>query len=251
MRALQARVRALQRKLAKELAVVRLRRLSEEFCIESSAARPAANRRPTPMPLSSGWPPPGSGSHPSWRSTNTWRDAGSKTSSPSVKTSFAPSSPGPGAIPLPLSVRDERNCPSSRQVARWDPRGYPIVPRHPRRSGNPAPPPRPARCGRGGGAGRVVCHSPQSARRFLEQQAKYKKIHALCVLCGKKGLVKLDAGASLTTIRLEIRRRGAPLMINRPAVVFVLTRPGKRPLKTPGVQEYRPCPKTQTRPNTC
>ena len=35
MRALQARVRALQRILAKELAVVRLRRLSEEFCIES------------------------------------------------------------------------------------------------------------------------------------------------------------------------------------------------------------------------
>ena len=36
MRALQARVRALQRILAPELAVVRLRRLSEEFCIEPS-----------------------------------------------------------------------------------------------------------------------------------------------------------------------------------------------------------------------
>ena len=39
MRSLQARVRALQRKLAKELAVVRLRRFSEEFCIESSAVQ--------------------------------------------------------------------------------------------------------------------------------------------------------------------------------------------------------------------
>ena len=39
MRALQARVRALQRILAKELAVVRLRRLSEEFCIESSVSQ--------------------------------------------------------------------------------------------------------------------------------------------------------------------------------------------------------------------
>ena len=39
MRSLQARVRALQRKLAKELAVVRLRRLSEEFCIESSVVQ--------------------------------------------------------------------------------------------------------------------------------------------------------------------------------------------------------------------
>ena len=39
MRSLQARVRALQRILAKELAVVRLRRLSEEFCIESSAVQ--------------------------------------------------------------------------------------------------------------------------------------------------------------------------------------------------------------------
>ena len=44
MRALQARVRALQRKLAKELAVVRLRRLSEEFCIESSVSQ---SERPT------------------------------------------------------------------------------------------------------------------------------------------------------------------------------------------------------------
>ena len=44
MRALQARVRALQRKLAKELAVVRLRRLSEEFCIESSVSQ--ANGQP-------------------------------------------------------------------------------------------------------------------------------------------------------------------------------------------------------------
>ncbi len=39
MRALRARVRALQRILAKELAVVRLRRLAEEFCLQSSVAR--------------------------------------------------------------------------------------------------------------------------------------------------------------------------------------------------------------------
>ena len=38
MRSLQARVRALQRILAPELAIVRLRRLSEEFCIESTVA---------------------------------------------------------------------------------------------------------------------------------------------------------------------------------------------------------------------
>ena len=44
MRSLQARVRALQRILAPELAVVRLRRLSEEFCIESSVGR--ADRQP-------------------------------------------------------------------------------------------------------------------------------------------------------------------------------------------------------------
>ena len=44
MRALQARVRALQRILAPELAVVRLRRLSEEFCIESSVVQ--ANGEP-------------------------------------------------------------------------------------------------------------------------------------------------------------------------------------------------------------
>ena len=39
MRSLQARVRALQRILAPELAIVRLRRLSEEFCIESSVVQ--------------------------------------------------------------------------------------------------------------------------------------------------------------------------------------------------------------------
>ncbi len=48
MRALQARVRALQRILAKELAVVRLRRLSGEFCIESSVSQ--ANGQPPPQP---------------------------------------------------------------------------------------------------------------------------------------------------------------------------------------------------------
>ena len=48
MRALQARVRALQRILAPELAVVRLRRLSEEFCIESTVAH--ANGQPPAQP---------------------------------------------------------------------------------------------------------------------------------------------------------------------------------------------------------
>ena len=48
MRSLQARVRALQRILAPELAVVRLRRLSEEFCIESTVAH--ANGQPPAQP---------------------------------------------------------------------------------------------------------------------------------------------------------------------------------------------------------
>ena len=48
MRSLQARVRALQRKLAKEPSVVRLRRLAEEFCIESSVGR--ADRQPPSHP---------------------------------------------------------------------------------------------------------------------------------------------------------------------------------------------------------
>ena len=48
MRALQARVRALQRILAPELAVVRLRRLSEEFCIESTVVQ--ANGEPPTQP---------------------------------------------------------------------------------------------------------------------------------------------------------------------------------------------------------
>ena len=48
MGSLQARVRALQRILAKELAVVRLRRLSEEFCIESLVVQ--ANGEPPSHP---------------------------------------------------------------------------------------------------------------------------------------------------------------------------------------------------------
>ena len=48
MRTLQARVRALQRKMAKELAVARLRRLAGEFCIDSSASQ--ASRKPPSHP---------------------------------------------------------------------------------------------------------------------------------------------------------------------------------------------------------
>ena len=48
MRALQARVRALQRTLARELAVVRLRRLSEEFCLQSLVNQ--ANGQPPAHP---------------------------------------------------------------------------------------------------------------------------------------------------------------------------------------------------------
>ena len=48
MRALQARVRALQRILAKELAVVRLRRLSEEFCLQSSVGQASGQTPPQP-----------------------------------------------------------------------------------------------------------------------------------------------------------------------------------------------------------
>ena len=43
---LRARVRALQRKFARELAALRLRRLAEEHCLQSSAAR--ADRQPPP-----------------------------------------------------------------------------------------------------------------------------------------------------------------------------------------------------------
>ena len=45
---LRARVRALQRKFARELAALRLRRLAEEHCRQSSAAR--AGRQPPPEP---------------------------------------------------------------------------------------------------------------------------------------------------------------------------------------------------------
>ena len=48
MRALRARLRALQRTMAQELAVVRLRRLAGEFCLQSSVVR--ANGQPPPQP---------------------------------------------------------------------------------------------------------------------------------------------------------------------------------------------------------
>ena len=46
--ALRARVRALQRKLARELALLRLRRLAEEHCLQSSVSQ--ADRQPPPEP---------------------------------------------------------------------------------------------------------------------------------------------------------------------------------------------------------
>ena len=45
---LRARVRALQRKMALELAVLRLRRWAEERCLQSLVAR--ADRQPQPEP---------------------------------------------------------------------------------------------------------------------------------------------------------------------------------------------------------
>ena len=212
MRSLQARVRALQRILAPELAVVRLRRLSEEFCIESSVDQ-ANGHRPTLMPSSGGPPPLASGSHPSWRSINTSRGAGTETTSPTAKTSFTPSSPGPGAIPPPPSGRDETIAQSSPAMA------------------------------------------------LLGTAGQIQKLCALCALCGKNGLGKLDAGAGLTTIRFGIRRRGAPstgapLVRSTVRLSFLSPRSREAPAQNaPGtraeVQEYHPCPKTRTRPNTC
>ena len=49
MRALRARVRALQRTLAQELAVVRLRRLAGEFCLKSSVVRASGQLPPQPQ----------------------------------------------------------------------------------------------------------------------------------------------------------------------------------------------------------
>ena len=57
---LRARVRALQRKFARELAALRLRRLAEEHCLQRSIASncpqpaPTANPLPGPMPSSAG-----------------------------------------------------------------------------------------------------------------------------------------------------------------------------------------------------
>ena len=48
MRALRARVRALQRTMALELAVVRLRRLADESCLQSSVVR--ASGQPPAQP---------------------------------------------------------------------------------------------------------------------------------------------------------------------------------------------------------
>ena len=49
MNALRARVRALQRKMALELAVVRLRRLAGEFCLQSLVARRGHQSPPDPQ----------------------------------------------------------------------------------------------------------------------------------------------------------------------------------------------------------
>ena len=50
MNALRSRVNALRRKMAIPLAIVRLRRLAQEFCLQSTVAR--ADRRPAPEPHS-------------------------------------------------------------------------------------------------------------------------------------------------------------------------------------------------------
>ena len=142
MRALQARVRALQRILAPELAVVRLRQLSEEFCIESSVVQ--ANGQPPSQP---------SCLHP----------AGGLRRLPALNLHGGPQIPGevPGQKRPPRPQRPP-SLPN------------PLVPAlsHSRLLA---------------GMNTIAQSSRQSAPTSLHRQAKYKKLCALCVLCGKKG----------------------------------------------------------------
>ena len=142
MRALQARVRVLQRILALELAFVRLRRLSEEFCIESSVVQ--ANGEPPAQPQA----------------------FIRRVASAGFRLSYLHGGPQiPGEVPGQKRPPRPQRPPSLPN---------PLVPAlsHSRLLA---------------GMNTIAQSSRQSAPTSLHRQAKYKKLCALCVLCGKKG----------------------------------------------------------------
>ena len=71
MYALRSRVNALRRRMALELAVVRLRRLAQEYCVQWTVAVSDGRAVPDPIPLSEGWSTLDSGSLRLWRSITT------------------------------------------------------------------------------------------------------------------------------------------------------------------------------------
>ena len=84
---LRRRVDALRRKCAKELAVVQLRPLAEDFSQQWAVA--LSNR----SPLSGASPNTASASTPLWPSTTTWSAAAARIPSPTVMASLLPCSP--------------------------------------------------------------------------------------------------------------------------------------------------------------
>ena len=103
MNGLRRRVDALLREYAREVAVVRLRRLTQEYSLQWTVA--VADRQPTPLiptPLFCEWPTPDSGSPPSCRSVNTWKGAAAKT--PFPKRTKWPRPFSLGTAPRSLSI---------------------------------------------------------------------------------------------------------------------------------------------------
>ena len=103
MNDLRRRVNALRRKMARALAVVRLRPWPRIFAPNGTRTSPAPGPCPNPMPLSAGWPRPDSASPPSWRPTATWSGAAARTPFPAAMSSSAPFSPGPRPSALGLA----------------------------------------------------------------------------------------------------------------------------------------------------
>ena len=112
MNALRARVDALRRKMARELTVVRLRRLSDEFSLQCAVA--VGDRQPQPEPhafirrvVDAGFRLP-----TFMAATSTWTAAAARTPSPKSTAFSAPSSlgPPPAATSAPSSSQAGRAC---------------------------------------------------------------------------------------------------------------------------------------------
>ena len=125
IRSLQARVRALQRKYAPQLAFIKLRQLAEDYTLECEKARDEHKPQPETYRFTKKIVKPGSASAHSWPSTNAWTGSAQRTPSLSPGISCSPSFLMTGSGSTGTCPGSRSFLPSNRMERKENGRGIP------------------------------------------------------------------------------------------------------------------------------